>query len=185
MPLQDCPTNMVAINNVTYSNSALYWSNTSTSAYATFGFTDVKACVTQAGYGYNGRVAQQCEKGYWNTANNYDDCTACAYGLTTSAVGAGTKESDCGMNAGFGGSPVRECPIGTYNNNTWQASRTVACTTCPTGTTTQGTGSNDPGQCNLCQVGYGGEDCATICGGDVGAPGAGTVSIFACGLVLL
>jgi hypothetical protein len=78
------------------------------------------------------------------------------------------------MNAGFGGSPVRECPIGTYNNNTW-----------PTGTITQGTGSSDPGQCNLCQVGYGGEDCATICGGDVGAPGAGTVSIFACGLVLL
>jgi hypothetical protein len=51
---------MVAINNDTYSNSALYWSNTSTSAYATFGFTDVKACVTQAGFGYNGRVAQQC-----------------------------------------------------------------------------------------------------------------------------
>jgi hypothetical protein len=30
------------------------------------------ACVTTAGYGYSGRVAQKCDKGFWNNADNYD-----------------------------------------------------------------------------------------------------------------
>lgn len=166
---------MVAINNGTYNTSASFFTNNSD---GTYGFTSVKACVTQDGYGYNGRVAQQCAKGTYNNKDNYNDCTPCIYGLTTSDVGAGVTDADCGMAPGFGldGTVIRECPIGTYNNLTWQASKTVPCTACPTGTTTQGTGSNNEDQCNLCQPGFGGTNCADNCGGDSGTY-KGTVSI--------
>lgn len=100
---------MVAINNATYSQSALYWTNaTDGSAY---GFTSPLACVTINGYGYNSRVAQACEKGYYNALNNREDCKPCGYGLTTAGVGLGFVEGDCGIAPGFGydGSTIREC----------------------------------------------------------------------------
>lgn len=100
---------MVAINSATYSQSALYWTNsTDGSAY---GFTSPLACVTINGYGYNSRVAQACEKGYYNALNNREDCKPCGYGLTTAGVGQGFVEGDCGIAPGFGyvGSTIREC----------------------------------------------------------------------------
>lgn len=100
---------MVAINNATYSQSALYFTNsTDGSAY---GFTSPMACVTINGYGYNSRVAQACEKGFYNALNNREDCKSCSYGLTTAGVGEGFVEGDCGIAPGFGydGSTIREC----------------------------------------------------------------------------
>lgn len=37
----------------------------------TNGFFDPLACVTLPGYGYDGRVATQCAKGWYNAGNNY------------------------------------------------------------------------------------------------------------------
>jgi hypothetical protein len=174
---------MVAIyGNSTYPVSNSFFTNNTD---GTFGFTNVLACVNQDGYGYNGRVSQLCEKGYYNKRDNRADCTACSYGLTTAAVGAGVVEGDCGIAPGFGydGATIRECPIGAYNNDTIDSNRQAACTACTTGTTTQSTGSSSPDQCNLCAIGYGGPMCATPCGGDVTDSSAvypGTVSRVLC-----
>lgn len=72
-------------------------------------------------------------------------------------------------------------PIGTYNDDAIDADRQAPCTPCPVGLTTQGTGSTNSSQCNLCAIGYGGFQCNTTCGGDVaptvnGAVYPGTVS---------
>lgn len=186
-PCRDCPSGMVAVANSSYSNSLKYFANTSAIFSASEGgFTNVAACVTQDGWGYNGRVAQKCDKGTYNAKNNYDTCKACAYGLTTPDIGAGVTSADCGMGPGFGkGSDgqIRECPIGTYNNETWQASNSSACVSCPTGTTTQSTGSDKPEQCNLCSPGYGGVNCNATCGGT--GLMAGTVSFNKSPLVCL
>ena len=68
------------------------------------------------GFGYNGRIAQPCDRGFWNLADSYGTCKACGYGLTTAAVGAGKKEADCGLAAGFGnnGGTVGPCPAGVF-----------------------------------------------------------------------
>jgi hypothetical protein len=178
--LQDCPFNMVAIyGNSTYPTSNSYFTNNTD---GTMGFTNVLACVNQDGYGYNGRVSQMCEKGYYNKRDNRLDCTACGYGLTTADEGSGVVATDCGIAPGFGydGATIRECPLGTYNNDTIDLNLQTACDPCSTGTTTQSTGSNSPDQCNLCAIGYGGPMCAFVCGGDVADSQAvypGTVSL--------
>lgn len=99
---------MVAIENSTYSESYKYFSN---STFPDQGFTSAMACVTIDGYGYNSRVGQACEKGFYNQKNNRNDCTQCSYGLTTTAVGAGVYETDCGIAPGFGyeAGAIREC----------------------------------------------------------------------------
>lgn len=68
------------------------------------------------GFGYNGRIAQPCDRGFWNLADSYGTCKACGYGLTTAAVGAGKTEADCGLAAGFGnnGGTVGPCPAGVF-----------------------------------------------------------------------
>lgn len=157
---------MVTVHNSSYPTSYLYYINNG-DGDGTEGFTDVLACVTIDGYGYNGRVAQPCDKGFWNSKDNYDACKACAYGLTTEGVGKGVSQASCGMAAGFGlvGGSVVPCPIGTYNALSWQASTTAACTNCSTGLTTAAEGSSQADQCALCVAGYGGANCASQCGG--------------------
>lgn len=110
---RDCPANMVTVNNASYpKSSAFFVDNNDT----TKGFIDVRACVTVAGYGYNGRVAQACDMGYYNGKDNYDLCKKCDYGLTTAGVGAGVAPSSCGLAAGFGLDAVSKtilpCAIG-------------------------------------------------------------------------
>lgn len=80
------------------------------------GFNDVRACVTLPGYGYNGRIAQACDIGFYNDKDTYETCKACGYGLTTEGVGLAATSADCGVAAGFGFSAARSavvpCSIG-------------------------------------------------------------------------
>lgn len=125
------------------------------------GFVSVRACVNQAGYGYNGRISQQCAKGMYNAQDTYSPCSACPGGLTTSGVGAGRAPADCGVAAGFGWSSeqsaVVPCELGTYNNISYQASQRATCFACPAGRTTADIGSDDIADCSrkllwlLCQ----------------------------------
>jgi hypothetical protein len=39
------------------------------------GFVSNLACVTQAGWGYNGRNSYKCAKGTYNGKDTYSDCT--------------------------------------------------------------------------------------------------------------
>lgn len=153
-PCRDCPAGMTAINNsTTYPNSTQYY-YTANSAQGAVGFISALACVTLPGYGYNGRIAQQCDKGTYNAADTRSTCTQCTYGFTTSDVGAGVTVDDCGPAAGFGyynvsGTPnLVPCPIGTFNNKSWDSNDTATCTACPTGLTTQREGSSSDLDCN-------------------------------------
>lgn len=155
-PCRDCPANLVTSGDLstTYKNGAI-------------GFYSPLACVTQPGYGYNGRASYQCRAGSYNAGNNYAACQECGEGKTTADLAASqVSVSDCLIATGYGyhNSQIQPCPVGTYNNAT-QSNLTAPCTTCPTGLTTSGTGSNRADQCNLCSAGYGGTDCATQCGG--------------------
>lgn len=186
-PCRDCPSGMTAVNNATtFPNSTQYYYGAN-SALGAEGFISALACVTKAGFGYNGRIAQECDQGTYNAADTRSTCTPCSYGFTTNGVGVGITEADCGPAAGFGyynvsGTPnLVPCPIGTYNNKTWDSNDTAICTTCPTGLTTQREGSNSDLDCNMCSAGYGGASCATQCGGTgtdatYGPPGRGIAS---------
>lgn len=80
----------------------------------TRGFFNVKACVTQPGYGYNSRIAQPCAAGTYNRHDTYLPCTACPTGLTTAGVGVGITIANCGMKAGYGfhNGAITLCPVG-------------------------------------------------------------------------
>lgn len=128
----------------------------------TWGFTSALACVTQQGWGYNGRIAQQCDRGTYNGNDTRSTCTTCGFGLTTEDVGKGYTEADCGIAAGYGyenitfnaaqnvtgNNSIVPCPIGKYNNISWNLDRLAPCTACPAGMTTEKEGSDSPLQCN-------------------------------------
>jgi hypothetical protein len=112
-PCKSCPQNMVtSTDNTTHPRSAAWY--VSDAATATAGYTSPLACVNQAGFGYNGRVSQPCDRGTWSARDSHGTCVPCGYGLTTSAVGAGRTQADCGIAAGFGfdGANVVPCQIG-------------------------------------------------------------------------
>lgn len=111
-PCRQCPAGMVASSDkVSYPNSASFYVD---NGDGTGGFVDVKACVTQAGYGYSSRQAQPCDKGAYNNRDNWSTCSACPYGTTTAGPGAGVTLADCKLAPGFGsyGGAVRACPVG-------------------------------------------------------------------------
>lgn len=90
-------------------------------ADGTAGFMSPLTCVTKAGWGYNGRNSYKCDKGTYNSKDSYSNCKPCTFGLTTAGVGAGVKESDCGIAPGHGyeftafyNTTVVECPIGKH-----------------------------------------------------------------------
>jgi hypothetical protein len=80
----------------------------------TRGFTDPRACVTQAGYGYSSRQASPCPQGTFNDKDTRGTCTACPYGTSTAGAGAGTTAADCKLAPGFGSynGGRMPCPIG-------------------------------------------------------------------------
>jgi hypothetical protein len=145
---------MVAINNASYPNSSVWFTNGTSPYTEAYGFYSALACTTLPGYGYNGRIAQKCDTGFWNPQDVRSACTACAYGLTTEGVGLADNEADCGIAAGYGyhndsGTfAIVPCPIGTYNDVAWNTTRTVPCTTCGTGLTTTKEGASSAAQCN-------------------------------------
>jgi hypothetical protein len=129
-------------------NSSAYYYNDTANFESAYGYIDPLACVTQAGYGYNGRIAQPCDKGSWNPEGTRETCKPCDYGYTTAGVGGpdpdnagqviGDSKSDCGVAAGFGYYNVSgtatlvPCPRGTFNNDTWDSNTTATCTSCTT-----------------------------------------------------
>jgi hypothetical protein len=145
---------VTSTNTTTYPNSSSFF--VTDVATSTSGFISALACVTKDGFGYNGRIAQQCDKGTYNTKDTRSTCTACDYGLTTPDVGAGVTVADCGLapgfgyvnNTGTGNSAVAPCPVGFYNNNTWNGNTSDLCIACPTGLTTLKEGSDNADQCN-------------------------------------
>lgn len=56
--------------------------------------------------------------------------------------------------------------VAGYYNSVVRPNRTAPCDQCPTGLTTASSGGRSSDDCNLCAPGYGGENCATLCGGD-------------------
>jgi hypothetical protein len=84
----------------------------------TEGFTNVAACVTIDGHGYDARNSQPCHKGFYNSKDAYDLCKQCPYGYTTMGVGMGVNQSSCGIAPGFGFvasvGAVVPCPIGEF-----------------------------------------------------------------------
>ncbi len=43
-------------------------------ADGTGGFISPSACVNKAGYGYNGRISQKCDVGYYNDKDTISAC---------------------------------------------------------------------------------------------------------------
>lgn len=120
-PCRDCPANMVtSTDTVNYPVSSSF--------YAPNGFISALACVTADGWGYNGRIAQKCDSGYYQRHDTRLDCVACAYGLTTPGPGLGITIADCGMKPGYGYSngAIRECPIGESLSGACMVAVTVA-----------------------------------------------------------
>lgn len=111
-PCRDCPAGMQTSTSLP--NSALYWS-TDGATPVRQGFTSPMACVTKAGYGYNGRVANKCAAGSYNAAGNYGTCTQCAPGLSTPDDAASqVSASNCTVAKGYGfyDGAVQPCPVG-------------------------------------------------------------------------
>lgn len=156
---------------ITNVNSSAYYYNDTANFASAFGYIDPLACVTQAGYGYNGRIAQPCDKGSYNPDGTRSTCTSCGYGYTTDAVGGttaadpsdlsgiiGDSAEDCGVAAGFGfynmsGTPTLvPCPRGTFNNDSWDSNTTAICTACSdvggAGLWTLKEGSDSTADCN-------------------------------------
>jgi hypothetical protein len=103
-PCRDCPGGMQTMASAP---SSTYKSDN--------GFTSPLACVTKAGFGYNGRVASQCPVGSYNAEGNYGTCTQCPAGYSTSSTAAQqVAQADCKVAAGYGfyNNAVIPCPVG-------------------------------------------------------------------------
>lgn len=112
-PCRDCPGGM--ITNSSLPNSGAYWVVDTTSVTPLGGFTSPMACVTRAGFGYNGRVATKCPAGSYNAAGTYGTCRKCPYGLTTTNdAERQVSIDDCKLAPGFGfhDNVIQPCPIG-------------------------------------------------------------------------
>lgn len=70
LSMQRCPLGLVASKDkVNYPNSASHYQD---NGDGTGGFIDVKACVTQDGYGATGRGGQPCDAGKYNKKDEYE-----------------------------------------------------------------------------------------------------------------
>ena len=139
--------------------------------------------VCEPGYepSYSGTTCEICEKGYYSNSGQY--CSSCPTGSSTVGKGA-ISEAECTVclngyhmvegvcqpycNAGYywdgeicqacaaghyslqGSTSCSACAAGRYQPNPGQSS----CLSCPTGSTTEGTGSTTIESCNICQSGY-------------------------------
>jgi len=165
-PCRDCPAGMQTSTSLTSSN-AYYVSD----GAGKQGFTSPMACVTKAGYGYNGRVATKCPAGSYNAAGNYGTCTKCAVGLSTQDnADSQVSSANCTLAIGYGfhDNAIVPCPVGTYND-VLRADTTSPCGSCPAGLSTSQAGGRSLTDCNVCSAGYGGANCATQCGAGNGA----------------
>lgn len=112
-PCRDCVGGLVASTSYAKSNEFYVMDTGVTPARG--GFTSPMACVTPAGYGYNGKSASKCPVGSWNPAGSLSSCTRCGYGLTTPDDAASQVDaSNCKIMPGFGfhDNGIIPCPVG-------------------------------------------------------------------------
>lgn len=154
-PCRDCPAGMKTDSAL--ASTTQYWA-------AGKGATDPLACVTKSGYGYNGRTANLCPAGSYNTGGNRDPCTQCTGGLTNIVKGSDAATS-CKVPPGSGwiGNQVVSCPVGTSRDLPYADTTNgdVTCPVCSGGTTTAEIGQRT---CTYCKPGFGGAAC-DACGG--------------------
>lgn len=118
--LSATPCNFCAIGMETrrdlVDKDATYKAFYSADSATTGGFTSPLACVTKAGYGYDGRIANKCLVGSYNAGGNYKACTSCGVtGLTTlDDASKQTSQADCGISVGYGrhDGAIQACPLG-------------------------------------------------------------------------
>ena len=171
-----CPANTYGRPNATYGLLEVECTKCpeNTETNTTTGNTDIGACLTKPGYGYDDGAVNQCDFGTYAPGGTDDACSTCPafYNTTTTpptlgsktvvaetgaimgasdvtqcVVGAGVKFTN-GVNNTDGLSP---CPRGTYNE--WL--NYGACDSCPNGTTTLiVSGATKASDCDACQPGY-------------------------------
>jgi len=130
----DCKTGQYGIPNVTYGLMAFpcrscpdgmttsMYVPESAQYYVSYGngrggFTDAKACIPRAGYGYNGRMATRCPAGWYNPPGSMSPCTQCPYGRSTpDEPEAQVSVVNCWLAPGFGfhNNQTSPCPIGEH-----------------------------------------------------------------------
>jgi hypothetical protein len=121
----NCSSNNYGVANATFGLAAypcrncpagMETSATASAAYlAANGYVNPLACVTKAGYGWNGRVANKCPAGSYNAAGNYGTCTQCAPGLSTvddAAVQIDSTACKVAQGYGYYNNQVVPCPVG-------------------------------------------------------------------------
>lgn len=109
---RDCPTGQItSSNSARFPNSASYFVR---NPDGSGGFVSVKACVNLPGYGYNGKISEQCPTGSYSAGDSNGACVSCPEGFTTAGPGVGVTEADCGVAAGYGNvnGTIRPCRIG-------------------------------------------------------------------------
>jgi hypothetical protein len=128
--------------------------------------TSSAACLTDPGYGWYDGSVLKCDFAYYSTGGGQEECKFCGAGYNTSNANLDTvgiegadAASDCRVAAGFYINPanatggVSQCPQGQYKPEIGD----VACTSCPSGTTTTLTaGATEVSDCDACDPGYGG-----------------------------
>lgn len=133
----------------------------------TGGFYSPTACLTAAGFSFDGIQATPCPKGWYNDAQGDDanKCTECPTGITT-YYEQSQSAADCKYvlpgwqfpNAANPAANVTQCSHGFYS----PADRLIvansaadACLACPNGKTTRDVGSPSDTYCDICPPGQG------------------------------
>lgn len=110
--------------NLSLSNSSAYFVQHPDGSQ---GFTSIKACVTRAGYGFDGERAIKCPVGWWNAPGNYEGCTQCPpHLITANNPSQQASEADCNIVVCLGSPPPLdhgsfECGNLTLNGYTCNA----------------------------------------------------------------
>lgn len=114
-PCRECPIGLVA--QTMYPTSAAHYTMDTSVTPNRGGFTGPRACVTQAGFGYNGKVSTRCPVGTWNPAGSLTPCTQCGFCLSTVNDPANQVDaSNCTLAAGCGyhSGAIVPCPVGEF-----------------------------------------------------------------------
>lgn len=107
-PCKPCPSGL------TITSSSATGLTDSTSG----GITDAAACVTQAGWGWDGRISTECPKGSWAVGGDLSPCTECGFGQTTANTGS-VSVAACALAEGYGAvsGVIQLCPIGEFQQD--------------------------------------------------------------------
>lgn len=109
LPCRDCPAGM--LTNASVPSSAAYWASDGAGRQ---GFTSPLACITRAGWGWNGRTASKCPAGSYSPGG-LASCTPCPeWGSTPDDASAQVDLANCTLTVGYGfhDNAIVPCPVG-------------------------------------------------------------------------